>query len=79
MLGILPQLDIEIVMSEDEWLDDNGDSVTRGEFLLVLQSVTALLLPLNLGGNTVRYVISSKICSSDHKLHLYSLRRSLAS
>ena len=63
MLGILPQLDIEIVLNEDEWLDDNGDSVTRGEFLLVLQSVTALLLPLNLGHNTVRYVISSKICS----------------
>ena len=79
MLGILPQLDIEIVLSEDEWLDDNGDSVTRGEFLLVLQSVTALLLPLNLGDNTVRYVMSSKICSSDRKLHLYSLRKSLAS
>ena len=60
MLGILPLLDIEIVLSEDEWLDDSGDSVTRGEFLLVLQSVTALLLPLNLGDNTVRYVISSK-------------------
>ena len=65
MSGVLPQLDIEIVLSEDEWLDYNGDSVTRGEFLLVLQSVTALLLPLNLGDNTVRYVISSKICSCD--------------
>ena len=65
MLGILPLLDIEIVLSEDEWLDDSGDSVTRGEFLLVLQSVTALLLPFNLGDNTVRYVMSSKICSCD--------------
>ena len=65
MLGVLPELYIEIVLSEDEWLDDDGDSVTRGEFLLVLQSITALLLPLNLGDNTVRYVISSKICSCD--------------
>ena len=65
MLGILPQLDIEINLSEDEWLDDNGNSVTRGEFLLVLQSVTALLLPLNVGDNTVRYVMSSEIRSCD--------------
>lgn len=53
--GVVPQLDVEIRLTEDQWLNKEGNTISRGDLLTILQSVMFVLLPLNLGDNTIRY------------------------
>lgn len=52
--GVQPSLLFDIPLRETDWLLENGNNPDRGEFLAIIQSITSVLLPLNLGVNTIR-------------------------
>jgi len=55
-IGAHPLLSFTVRILEAHWLDSSNNTATHRQVLEVLQHVTELRLPLNIGAQTLEYV-----------------------